>query len=64
MSMKNSSDTIGNRTRDLLACSAAPQPTAPLRAHLQGELLVFLLKTPFFRYMLYMDICFTEQKYD
>ena len=26
--MKNSSDTIGNRTRDLLACSAVPQPTA------------------------------------
>ena len=31
MSMKNSSDTIGNRTRDLLACSAVPQPTAPPR---------------------------------
>ena len=29
--MKNSSDTIGNRTRDLLACSAVPQPTAPPR---------------------------------
>ena len=27
--MKNSSDIIGNRTRDLLACSAVPQPTAP-----------------------------------
>jgi hypothetical protein len=27
MSMKNSSDTIGNRTRNLSACSAAPQPT-------------------------------------
>jgi hypothetical protein len=26
--MKNSNDTIGNRTRDLLACSAVPQPTA------------------------------------
>jgi len=30
--MKNSSDTIGNRTRDLPACSAVPQPTAPPRA--------------------------------
>ena len=30
--MKKSSDTIGNRTRDLLACSAVPQPTAPPRA--------------------------------
>ena len=27
--MKNSNDTIGDRTRDLLACSAVPQPTAP-----------------------------------
>ena len=26
---KNSIDTIGNRTRDLPACSAVPQPTAP-----------------------------------
>jgi hypothetical protein len=33
MPMKNSNDTIGNRTRDLPACSAVPQPTAcpPLR---------------------------------
>ena len=27
--MKDSNDTIGNRTRDLLTCSAVPQPTAP-----------------------------------
>ena len=27
--MKNSNDTIGNRTRDLPSCSAVPQPTAP-----------------------------------
>jgi hypothetical protein len=27
ISMKSSSDTIGNRTRDLPACSAVPQPT-------------------------------------
>jgi len=32
MSMKNSSDTIGNRNRDLPTCSAVPQPTAPPRA--------------------------------
>jgi len=31
MSMKNSNDTIGNRTHDLPACSAVPQPTAPPR---------------------------------
>jgi len=29
MSMENSSDTIGNRTRDLPTCSAVPQPNAP-----------------------------------
>ena len=28
MSMKNSSDTIGNRTRDIKACGAVSQPTA------------------------------------
>jgi len=27
MSMKNSNGTIGNRTRDLPACSAVPKPT-------------------------------------
>ena len=29
MSMKNSNDTIGNRTRDPPVCSAVLQPTAP-----------------------------------
>ena len=28
-SMKNSNDTLGNRTRDVPACSTVPQPTAP-----------------------------------
>jgi len=31
MPVKNSSDIIGNRTRDLPACSAVPQSTAPPR---------------------------------
>jgi len=31
MSMKYSSDTIGNPTRDIQACSAVPQPTEPPR---------------------------------
>jgi hypothetical protein len=31
MPMKNSCDTMGNRTRDLPVCSAVPQPTAPTR---------------------------------
>jgi hypothetical protein len=30
--MKNSNNTIGNRTRDLPTCSAMPQPTALPRA--------------------------------
>ena len=30
--MKKSNDTIGNRTRDLPACSVVPQPTAPPRS--------------------------------
>jgi len=43
MSMNNSSDTIGNRTRDLAACSALPQPTVPLCAPLliNSELFEF-----------------------
>ena len=32
MSMKNPNDTIGNRSRDLPACSAVPQPTVPSAA--------------------------------
>ena len=32
MSMKNANDTIGNRTRDLPACSEVPQLTAPSSA--------------------------------
>ena len=32
MTMKNSNDTIGNRTRNLTVCSAVPQPTALPRA--------------------------------
>jgi hypothetical protein len=33
MSMKNSNDTIGNRTRDLLACSALSPPQHKLFLH-------------------------------
>jgi hypothetical protein len=32
MAMKNSIDTIGNRTRDLPTCSSLPQPTASPRS--------------------------------
>jgi len=38
--MKNSSDSIGNRNRDLQTCSTVPQPTAPPRAPgVRGNLL-------------------------
>jgi len=35
MSLKNSSDTMGNRIRDLPACRAVAQPTAPRVPHTQ-----------------------------
>ena len=47
--MKNSNDTIGNRTRDLPTCSAVPQPTVPPRTPSIGigyafsSLLVYVL---------------------
>jgi hypothetical protein len=43
MSRKNSNDTIGNRTRDVLVCSAVSQPTAPPRAPL---ILIIVFKNP------------------
>jgi len=44
--MKNSSDTIGNRTRDLPTCSAVPQPTAPPRTpDFKGRIPVHAIAT-------------------
>jgi hypothetical protein len=40
MSMKNSNDTIGNRTRYFPNCSAVPQLTAPPRGPLNGACFV------------------------
>jgi hypothetical protein len=37
LSLKNSGDSIGNRTRDLPACSAVPQTTAPPRIHYNND---------------------------
>jgi len=49
MSMKNSNDTIGNRTRDLPACSAVPQPTESPRARkLLKGMNEFVLVLPIF----------------
>jgi hypothetical protein len=43
MSIKNSSDIIGNQTRDLPACSAVPQPTAQQRATNRNEYQKYFL---------------------
>ena len=48
--MKNSSDTIGNETRNLPACSAVPQPTAPLHALYEINSQVFFLADNVFDY--------------
>jgi hypothetical protein len=50
--MKNSSDTIGNRTRDLPACTAVPQPTALQRApfiidKFKNRLIILLYKSEY-----------------
>ena len=43
--MKNVSDSIGNRTRDLPACSAVPQATLPMRAPKPNVLVGLLFET-------------------
>jgi hypothetical protein len=59
-SLKNSSDSIRNRTRDLPACSPVPQPTAPPRTNMYCTyifcvLFVYLLL--FFVVILFSVIC-------
>jgi hypothetical protein len=43
--MKNSNDTIGNQTRELLTCSAVPQPTALPRAPGSSSVLGYKIYT-------------------
>jgi len=45
--MRNSIGTTGIRTRDLLACSAVPQPTAPPRAPTCSWLTYYFYKVLF-----------------
>jgi len=45
--MKNSSDTIGNRTRDLPACSAVPQPNAAPRNRKSPRVLLGIMTMKF-----------------
>jgi hypothetical protein len=45
VSIKNSNETIGNRTRDLPDCSAAPRPTAPQRDnYISSDFIIQLLR--------------------
>ena len=41
--MENSSKAIGNRTRDLPACSAGPQPTAPQRVPIIIIIIIIII---------------------
>ena len=45
--MKNSNDTIGNRTRDLPACSAVSQPTAPVLFNISQKSAVLTDAAPY-----------------
>jgi hypothetical protein len=49
MSMKNSNDTIGNRSRDLPVCITVPQPTALPRTPCTDTKLLFSATTQKFR---------------
>jgi len=68
MSIKNFNDTIGNRTRDLPAFIAVPQPTAPPRApDYTVILLIFYLLFLKFIVMFFVthtknSLCFTSQR--
>jgi hypothetical protein len=60
MSMKNSSDTMGNRTHNIAACSAVPHPIAPPRAPLVSEYLAYYATRFFmivFTVPLYLTLC-------
>jgi hypothetical protein len=54
MSMKNSIDTIENRTRDLPTCSAVPQPTAPPAA---GPVCLLIISLYFVLFPYIKTIC-------
>jgi CHASE3 domain sensor protein len=43
MSIKNSSDTLGDQTRDLLACNAVSQLIAPSRALMMMIIIIIII---------------------
>jgi len=59
MSMKNSDDFIGNRTRDLPACSAVPQLTALPRAPNVSNIIgkKYFQNTMIYGEMIYSKMC-------
>jgi hypothetical protein len=57
MSLKNSSDTIRNRTRDLPNCSAVPQPTAPPSDPITLSIISWIFKRSILRRMLTYTRC-------
>jgi len=71
MSSENSNDTTENRTRDLPACSAVPQPTAPQRVSLFtcdaifSSLRIYPIMQSSLNSPFYVNNkgCFTQQKY-
>ena len=58
--MKNSSDTIGNRTRDLPTCSAVPQPNAPPRT--PETRLIFLITELLYGLQMLKEFKLTNQE--
>jgi hypothetical protein len=56
MSMKNSNDTIGIRTRELPACNAVPQPISPPRAPIRIKTCLYSFYNFLFMYSLMMAI--------
>ena len=68
--MKNSNETIGNRTRDLRACSAGPQPNAPPRTpavhtqtHTHTRVCVYICYTEWRRLVKSQDFVWRCLKY-
>ena len=61
--MKNSSDTFGIRIRDLPACSAVPQPTAPPSCTTKKRLADCKYKSVARRCVLFHVLTLTNQNY-
>jgi hypothetical protein len=58
--MKNSNHIFGNRTRDLLTCSAVPQPTAPPRVPVLMCLSNICVDYEFVFFQCYTNIIITK----